>query len=166
MKVLHIAPEQCFVKRFKALKHLDYYTADLESPIADIKLDVMKMPLPDESFDMVMCNHVMEHVPDDRQAMGEVYRVLRHGGFAILQVPLEPTLEHTYEDPSITDPKEREKHFLQKDHVRLYGRDYASRLRSVGFNVTEDALIDELETAEQARFCLPKGEIVYFCKKD
>jgi SAM-dependent methyltransferase len=165
LKMLHIAPEQCFLSRFGNLKNLDYTTADLESPLADIKLNVLDMPLPDNSYHVVMCNHVMEHVEDDHKAMTEIFRVLKPGGFAILQVPLDNTLEHTYEDPAITDPWEREKHFLQKDHVRLYGNDYGKRLEKAGFLVTEDDFVKSIEEQLVIRYRLPKNEMVYFCRK-
>lgn len=165
-KMLHIAPEQAFFERFKHLKNLEYTTADLESPLADIKLDVMKMPLADESYDVVMCNHVMEHVENDITAMKEIYRILKPGGFAILQVPLDTDLRKTYEDPSITSPTEREKYFLQKDHLRLYGTDYSRRLESAGFSVTEDHYIDELDEKLVLSYRLPPKEVIYFCKKE
>ena len=106
-KVLHIAPEQCFYGRFRKMKNLDYTTADLDSPLADIKLDVQNMQLEDNTFDVVFCNHVLEHVPDDLKAMKEIYRVLKPGGMAIMQVPLNPSMAKTHEDPTITDPEER-----------------------------------------------------------
>jgi len=163
-KMLHIAPEQAFYKVFKKLNNLNYVTADLESPLADIKLDIKAMPLENESFDVVMCNHVLEHIDDDRLAMSEVYRVLRKGGFAILQVPMQDMPE-TYEDATITEPLEREKHFLQKDHVRIYGRDYGKRLRSVGFEVIEDDFVKHIDATLLAKYCLPVDEIIYFCEK-
>lgn len=165
LKVLHIAPEQCFYKRFRAIDNLDYTTGDLESPIADVHFDVQAIPFSEASFDVVICNHVLEHVDDDAKAMGEIYRILKPGGFAILQVPQDTDAEKTYEDPGITDPHEREKHFLQKDHVRLYGLDYAERLTSVGFKVTADTYSNNypLETAE--RYSLPLKEIFYFNQK-
>ena len=87
LKVLHVAPEQCFFKTFRNMKNLVYLTADLESPLADMKLDIQDMPFPENEFDVIICNHVLEHVPDDRKAMHEIFRVLKKGGFAILQVP-------------------------------------------------------------------------------
>ncbi len=164
--VLHIAPELCFIERFEAVHKDRYITADLESPLAKIKLDIHRMPLDSSSFDVVFCNHVMEHVENDYQAMGEIYRVLRPGGFAIVQIPLfHPLPDSTYEDASITDPAEREKHFGQDDHVRLYGKDYADRLRSVGFDVVEDPFVMQMPAADQQRYALPTDEMIFFCKK-
>ncbi len=165
LKVLHIAPEQCFYKRFRALENLDYTTGDLESPIADVHFDVQAIPFSDETYDVVICNHVLEHVDDDRKAMSEIYRILKPGGFAVLQVPQDTNAEKTYEDPTITDPSEREKHFLQKDHVRLYGLDYAERLSSVGFKVTADAYSNNYHEETAKRFRLPMKEIFYFNQK-
>jgi len=113
-----------------------------------------------------MCNHVMEHVKDDIAAMKEIYRVLKPGGWAIIQVPFfNPQIDITYEDPSVLDPKEREKVFGQDDHVRMYGKDYARRLQSAGFEVKEDNFINTLEPSLVERYALPKNEIIYFVTK-
>lgn len=164
---LHIAPEQCFMKPFQQLHGDGYITADLESPLAKVKMDVHAIPFNDNTFDIAMCNHVMEHVNDDIKAMSEIYRVLKPGGWAIMQVPFfQPVADRTFEDPSITDPSERERVYGQDDHVRLYGNDYPDRIRQAGFNVTEDNFIDSFSSEELERYALPKGEIIYFCKKD
>jgi len=132
VKLLHVAPEQCFHGRFKKMVHIDYVTADLESPLAEYHFDLHSIPFAQDTFDLVLCNHVLEHVEDDRRVMGEILRVLKPGGLAILQVPQDTDRDVTYEDPSITDQKEREKHFGQKDHLRVYGRDYPIKLRQAG----------------------------------
>jgi hypothetical protein len=125
LKVLHIAPEVCFIHRFEKLTNLqEYITADLESPLAKVKMDIHRMPFGDDYFDVVFCNHVMEHVEDDLQAMREIRRVLKPTGWAIIQSPIDASLETTYEDKTITSPQEREKAFGQNDHLRMYGRDY------------------------------------------
>lgn len=165
LKVLHIAPEQCFYKRFRALENLEYTTGDLESPIADVHFDVQAIPFSDEIYDVVICNHVLEHVDDDTKAMSEIYRILKPGGFAILQVPQDTDAKKTYEDPTVTDPLEREKHFLQKDHVRLYGLDYAERLSSIGFKVTVDTYSNKFPLEIAKRYSLPLKEIFYFNQK-
>lgn len=164
-RVLHIAPEYCFIKRFKKMPNLSYTTADLVSPWADMKMDVQQIPLPDGSFDVVLCNHVLEHVPDDRQAMRELCRVLRPSGFAILQVPLDVSLGHTLEDPAISTPEQREQHYGQRDHLRLYGRDYGQRLTEAGFSVTEDNFVRTLPTELVERYALPPTETLYVCHK-
>lgn len=164
--ILHIAPELCFIDRFKALYKEKYVTADLESPLADVKMDVMKMPFEDASFHTVFCNHVLEHVADDFQAMREIYRVLDGGGWAILQVPLfYPLKEKTFEDVTIKSAKERERAFGQSDHVRMYGKDYPERLRSVGFEVEEVWLAQELGEDKTRKFALPTDEPIFFCRK-
>lgn len=165
LNVLHIAPEQCFIHRFKKQANLNYLTGDLESPIADIHFDLHKIPLEDDRFDVVFCNHVMEHVDDPMQCMREIFRVMKPGGWAIMQVPQDMSREETYEDPSIVTPAEREKHFWQKDHVRLFGRDYPLWLEKAGFKVEEFNPIKELSNDEIERFRLKKDEILYVFKK-
>jgi len=164
-KVLHIAPEQCFINRFKNQKNLDYITADLYSPIVDVKADILDLPFEDNSFDVVICNHVLEHIEDDKKAMQELYRVLKPKGFGIFQIPQDLSLEKTYEDFSITSPEERTKHFGQYDHVRVYGKDYFNRLRSVGFEVKEMDYSKNLEDKLVEKYCLIKGEIIPVCYK-
>ena len=118
-KVLHMAPEQCFLSRFKKLNH-EYITADIYSPIAGVKADIVNLPFTDNSFDVVLCNHVLEHIQDDTKAMKELFRVMKKGGMGIFQVPQDLNRDVTFEDNSITDPKERAKIFGQYDHVRVY----------------------------------------------
>ncbi len=164
--VLHIAPELCFIERFEKIHSDQYVTADIESPLAKVKMDVHDMPFDDASFDVAFCNHVMEHVADDIKAMKEIHRTLRPGGWAIIQIPLfHPLPETTYEDPSITDPSAREKAFGQDDHVRLYGKDYADRLRRAGFEVIEDDFVNSLSKEDQVKYALPINEPIFFCKK-
>ncbi|RRB07316.1 methyltransferase domain-containing protein [Larkinella rosea] len=165
LKVLHVAPEHCFIDRFEKLPNLDYITADIESPLAKIKMDIHQIPFPENTFDVAFCNHVMEHVDDDAKASSELYRVLKPGGWAIIQSPIDYSRATTFEDASITDPKERERLFWQSDHVRLFGRDYAERLAKGGFTVIEDRFVFELPREEVKRFSLPAGEIIYLCKK-
>ncbi|MDD7886650.1 class I SAM-dependent methyltransferase [Flavivirga sp. 57AJ16] len=159
-KVLHFAPEQCFLKRFKRLKNLDYTTTDLLSPIADVKADICHLPFEDNSYDTILCNHVLEHIPDDTKAMQELYRVLKPNGMAILQIPQDLSREKTFEDNTITDKKERAKIFGQYDHVRVYGRDYFDKLRSIGFKVDEIDYTSTLSGADVTKYCLAKGEII------
>ena len=158
-KVLHMAPEQCFLKRFKKLKH-DYTTADLYSPIADVKADITNLPFEDESYDIIFCNHVLEHIPDDTKAMQELHRVLKKGGMGIFQIPQDLTRKKTFEDDTITDPKERAKIFGQYDHVRVYGRDYFDKLRSIGFRVKEVDYTKDLAPELVDKYRLAKGEIL------
>jgi len=164
-KVLHIAPEQCFINRFKKLKNLDYITADLYSPIVDVKADILDLPFKDNTFDVVLCNHVLEHIEKDKKAMQELYRVLKPGGLGIFQVPQDLNLDKTYEDFNITSPEERAKHFGQYDHVRVYGKDFFNRLREVGFKVYEVDYTQKLPAEKVERYCLTKGEILPICIK-
>lgn len=166
LKLLHIAPEQTFYKRFSALTNIDYYTGDLESPLAKYHFDVHQIPFPDETFDVIMCNHVLEHVTDEFKVTKEFYRVLKKGGWAILQVPINNNFEKTYEDPTITDPKEREKHFGQYDHLRWHGKDYAERLRKSGLRVEEINYVASFSAQEIEKYRLSKNEILFVAFKD
>ena len=165
LKTLHIAPEQCFLDIFRKQKNLEYITSDLESPIADVKADICDLPFDDNSFDVVFCNHVLEHISDDTKAMQELFRVLKKGGFGIFQIPQDISREKTFEDNSITDRKERAKIFGQYDHVRVYGRDYFNKLRSIGFKVDEIDYTKKIAPEKLERFCLMKKEILPVCYK-
>ena len=158
-KVLHMAPEQCFLARFRKLNH-DYKTADLDSPIADVKADIVNLPFNDNSFDVIFCNHVLEHVQDDTKAMKELFRVMKKGGMGVFQVPQDLNRDVTFEDNSITDPKERAKIFGQYDHVRVYGRDYFDKLRSIGFNVEEVNYSQKISSELLSRYRLMEGELL------
>lgn len=165
LSVLHMAPEQCFHKRFQQQENLNYLTADIVSPIADMHFDLHDIPLEDNRFDVIFCNHVMEHVNDHLRCMQELFRVMKPGGWAIMQVPQDFDRAEVYEDASITSPEEREKHFWQYDHVRLFGRDYPDWLRKAGFEV-EEYIPSEHFTSEQiARFRLMEKEVLYIARK-
>jgi len=164
-KVLHFAPEQAFYKRFRELKHIEYTTTDLNSPLADVKADICNLPFVDNEYDVIFCNHVLEHIPNDTKAMQELYRVLKPGGMAILQIPQDLNRETTYEDDSITDPQERARIFGQYDHVRIYGRDYFEKLRSIGFKIDEVDYTSILSKEEVTKYCLSSGEILPVCYK-
>ena len=165
LKFLHIAPEYCFIKIFKNMKNLDYTTGDLISPWADVKMDVHNIPFPENTFDVVICNHVLEHVDDSDTVMKEFYRVMKPGGWGIFQVPIDLESKTTKEDKSITDPKERERLYWQSDHLRLFGLDYPDKLRNAGFKVTESNFINQIEKDLIIRYALPKDEIIYLCEK-
>src|SRR5690606_19485348 len=165
LKVLHVAPELCFIERFESLPNLEYITADIESPLAKVKMDLHDIPFEANTFDVTFCNHVMEHVEDDIRCMNELHRVLKPGGWAIIQSPIDVSREVTYEDKSITKPSEREKAFGQNDHLRVYGTDYKDRLELGGFHVTEIDYAKELDSHIRKRYSLPPQEIIYLCKK-
>ena len=164
-KVLHFAPEQEFYKRFKKQSNIDYTTTDLLSPLADVKADICNLPFEDNQYDIIFCNHVLEHIPDDTKAMQELYRVLKPGGMGIFQIPQDLSRATTFSDDSIVDQKERAKIFGQYDHVRVYGRDYFDKLRSIGFKVVEEDYTNKLKPELVEKYCLAKGEIIPVCFK-
>ncbi len=164
-KVLHFAPEQEFYKRFKKQSNIDYTTTDLLSPLADVKADICNLPFEDNQYDIIFCNHVLEHIPDDTKAMQELYRVLKPGGMGIFQIPQDLSRVTTFSDDSIFDQKERAKIFGQYDHVRVYGRDYFDKLRSIGFKVVEEDYTNKLKPELVEKYCLAKGEIIPVCFK-
>ena len=166
-KMLHIAPEVALMRRFRKMYAREaerYVTADLESPLADIHFDVQQIPLEDESFDVVICNHILEHVEDDGKALSEIFRVMKREGWGVILSPIDPSREFTFEDDSITDPDERTRIFGQYDHRRIYGRDYAQRLGRVGFEVYEIDYRQSLSSAEQALYALT-DEKLYIVRK-
>lgn len=164
-KVLHFAPEQAFYKLFRNQKNIDYTTTDLFSPLANVKADICNLPFEDNSYDIIFCNHVLEHIPDDTKAMQELYRVLKPGGMGIFQIPQDLSREFTYADDSITNQKERAAIFGQYDHVRIYGRDYFDKLRSNGFKVIEEDYTNKISPELVKKYCLAKGEIIPVCFK-
>ena len=160
--VLHIAPEDCLIKTFKNFNNIDYTTADLNSPLADIKMDIHKMPFKNNSFQYILCNHVLEHVNDDIKALKEIKRVMKKGGLGIVQVPFYyPIPKETVEDKKIITKREREKYYGQSDHVRKYGKDYMKRLESVGFKVKCYKPQDLLNNSEIKKYGVLKNEDLY-----
>lgn len=164
-RLMHVAPEPTFMKQLRGVSKIEYVSIDLESPLADVRMDLTDLYFRDDLFDYVICSHVLEHVPDDRKAMAEIYRVLRPGGIAILMVPLDYGRKKTDEDPSITDPAERLRRFNQEDHVRIYGTDYFDRLREAGFDVTLDRSAETMNARELRRLGLKKDDPVVVCTK-
>ena len=167
-RLLHIAPEVALMRKFKKMYAREaerYVTADLESPLADMHFDVQQIPLEDESFDAIICNHIMEHVEDDRKALKELYRIMRRGGWGVILSPVELEREKTFEDDTITDRAERTRIFGQYDHRRIYGRDYAERLREAGFEVYDIDYKNELSKAEQELYALPADHLYIVCKE-
>lgn len=166
LHVLHIAPEVCFMHRFEKQHGEHYITMDIESPLAKVKADIHQMPFGDNTFDVVLCNHVLEHVADDIKAMGEIKRVLKPGGWAILQVPFfSPVPAATFEDHSITDKREREKIFGQDDHVRKYGTDYSARINASGLVAEENLFTQQLPQETAQRAAIMANEIIYIGRK-
>lgn len=165
LKVLHFAPESALMNQFKKLKNLSYDTIDLNSPIADIKADICDLPFLDNSYDFILCNHVLEHIIDDNKAITELYRVLKKNGIGIFQVPIDYNRDTTFEDFSVTNKKERNKLFGQYDHVRIYGLDFFERLQKAGFSVERCEYTSKLSKEDIIKFCLPKKEIIPICRK-
>ena len=148
------------------MKNLDYVTGDLDSPWADHHFDVHSIPFENNSFDVLMANHLLEHVDDDFKVLGEFYRVLKPGGWGILQVPIDWTSPNTEEDKSVTDPAVRERLYWQSDHLRLYGyEDYPTRLRKVGFEVEVVDMKALLGDQRYSRYCLGKEKWVFVVTK-
>jgi len=165
LKVLHFAPESALMNQFKKLKNISYDTIDLNSPIADIKADICDLPFLDNSYDLILCNHVLEHIVDDNKAIRELYRVLKKNGIGIFQVPIDYNRDTTFEDFSVTNKKERNKLFGQYDHVRIYGLDFFDRLQKAGFSVERCEYTSKLSKEDIIKFCLPKKEIIPICRK-
>jgi predicted SAM-dependent methyltransferase len=163
LNVLHFAPENIITFAFRSFENINYLSADINPGSAMVKEDITNISFDDNSFDIVFCSHVLEHIEDDIKAMKEIHRILKPDGFAILQVPIAD-MDKTFEDFTITDPNEREKVFGQNDHVRIYGRDYKDRLIKSGFNVKIDKFIDDLGEHNVKRFAL-LNESIYFCTK-
>lgn len=164
LRVLHVAPEDCLQPTISRLRNVDYVSADMSSSAAMVRMDITDIQFPDDSFDVILCSHVLEHVGDDLKAMRELRRILKPGGWAILQVPVDPARPRTFEDPGITDPAERERLFGQWDHVRMYGLDYPQRLADAGFEVEVVPYPIELGP-EAIRSCgLDGRESIYFCR--
>ena len=156
-RLLHIAPEVALMRKFRKMYAREkerYVTADLESPLADMHFDVQEIPIEDGAFDCVICNHILEHVEDDRKALKEIFRILRRGGWGVILSPVELEREKTFEDDTITDREERTRIFGQYDHRRIYGRDYTERLQEAGFEVYDIPYKEAFTAAEQQRYAL------------
>lgn len=163
--ILHIAPEKHLSEKlleFGFEKYIcgDYFTEGYSYPAHVQNINVLNIPYDDNTFDMVICNHVLEHIPEDIQAMKEIRRVLKSGGKAILQVPISKNSAKTFEDFSVTDPKQREIIFGQYDHIRIYGQDYTDRLKECGFKVERINI-----SKEYMKYALNIDEDIFVCEK-
>jgi SAM-dependent methyltransferase len=162
-RVLQIAPEKALERKLRKNPLLEVTTGDLMAAHVDRTFDVTAIPFPDAVLDLVICNHVLEHVTDDRKAMREFLRILRPGGTAILQVPIATAADRTDEDPTVTDPRLREARFGQEDHVRLYSdADYRARIEEAGFDLT---VLDIAGRPAYAKFALVPGELLYVARR-
>jgi SAM-dependent methyltransferase len=165
LKALHVAPEYIFRKYLSELPNLSYITADIEPKEAMVQMDITDISYEDNYFDVILCSHVLEHIPNDGKAMQELCRVLKPGGWAILHVPLDSKLEKTLEGSSELSPEQREKLFGHHDHVRMYGRDYGAKLQQSGFKVKVNSYAKELGSEATKKFGLMEDEDIYFCTK-
>ena len=165
IKMLHVAPEKALRKIFMDHQSIDYLSADLNHPSAKVKMDITNIHLDNETFNVIICNHVLEHIPDDKKAISELYRVLKTGGFAILQVPISYSIGKTEEDLSITNDKDRIRLYGQEDHVRLYGIDYKDRLEEVGFKVKIIDFVSQLKDEQTIQYSLLKEEKIFVAYK-
>ena len=163
-RLLHLAPEHVIAERLQARTNIDYLSADLDQPAME-NWDLTDVPHPDDSFDAIVCSHVLEHIPDDRAAMRELRRILRPDGWAIVQVPIDYERAETLEDPAVATPEQRERAYWQDDHMRLYANDFPDRLRSEGLEVTVDSYLRTLPPDEIDRFGLISLEDIYVCRK-
>lgn len=163
--ILHLAPELMISKEFLKYNYRQYICGDkfmpgYKYPHYTVNMDIMNITFPDNFFDLIICNHVLEHIPDDLGSMREIFRVLSPSGKAVLQVPISAILQETYENPKVKTDKEREEHFGQYDHVRIYGQDYVNRLESVGFKVNKINVSDKYQ-----RYGLIAEEDLFICSK-
>mgnify|MGYP001044189747 CR=1 FL=1 len=165
MKVLHFAPEHCFYKTFRAMRNLDYTSADLNSPRAMVKIDITQIPYPNNHFDVVISSHVLEHIPGDLLAMRELARIANNRGWSIHLAPIDYNREKTFEDPSVDTPEKKQEIYGHHDHKRIYGRDYAERLRSAGFHVEIFDPQDYLSSEEMKTYGVDINEKIYCCTK-
>lgn len=172
MRLLHFAPEQCFYDILSRQHNIEYLPCDrtpefykFKGAIEVQRVDITQMTFQDNYFDIILCNHVLEHIPDDALAMAELKRVMKKDGWGIFQVPIDYDRATTYEDFSVTTREERLKVFGQEDHVRWYGRDYKDRLQTAGFIVTEDDYVGQFSSEEVFQFGLMSSELIYHCKR-
>ncbi len=165
VKVLHFAPEHQIQEDLKQRPNIDYTSCDIDMPTAMVKVDITKIQYAENTFDIILCNHVLEHIPDDNLAMRELYRVLKPGGWAILQTPIDIYSEHTIEDKGPLTKKEREEKFGQNDHIRTYGLDKKDRLEAAGFTVILDDYVRTLPADLVTKYSLEYIEDIYLCKK-
>ena len=168
--LLHIAPERCLFQRLATAENVlytpaDKFTAGNRYPAQTVNMDVTDIKYGDNTFDAILCSHVLEHVPDDRRALSELHRVLKPRGWAVILVPIRKGVEHTYEDPTFNTPKARERAFGQFDHVRYYGRDFEDRLRESGFSIQQYTVQDLFTPSLIEKYRIGRSDDIYFCRR-
>lgn len=166
LSVLHFSPEKGLSAALRAQKNLTYATSWYEPDrAADFHLDLTDLALPDESWDVIIAYHILEHITEDRKGMREMYRVMKPGGWAVVQVPVREEPD-SFEDPSVVSKKERHEKFGQYDHVRYYGwKDFADRLADAGFEVNIERFGRELSDDQVREFALDRDERIYVLRK-
>ena len=162
VKLLYFAPEYFIEQRLRETANVDVTTVDLLRADVDVQADITDLPFPDGEYDAIICNHVLEHVPDDAQAMRELRRVIKPQGWAVISVPLAPGRATTFEDATITDPEQRARLFGQDDHLRIYGADFSDKLRAAGFNVS-NVSSKQLKLGSPKRYGVPARYYLPFC---
>ena len=158
ISVLHVAPEIIFIKKFKRIRNWNYVSIDLNSPLADIKANLYNLPFKENFFDLILCNHVLEHIEDDYKALNELHRVIKNKGTLVVQIPLDKNLKKTFENKEIKNPRDRNKYFGQYDHVRVYGLDFYNRLSNSGFKPKKVDILKKISIEEKIKYCLPNDE--------
>lgn len=164
--LLHVAPERNLQTVLSSCPNVTYISADLSSSLAMVKMDITEIPFQDSYFDVIICNHVLEHVEDDSKALSELFRVLKAEGWAILQVPISMALDKTFSDPRVVTPEAREAVFGQNDHVRIYAQDYLERLKNTGFSVELYRPSSALDGRAIQYYGLMEKENIYVCHKN
>ena len=162
-RILHVAPEFCLRRKLQLVANFTYISADLDARKAAIQMDLTEIPFKDNYFDVFYCSHVLEHIPRDRAALQELYRVLSPDGWGIVMVPI--TAPFTWEDPTILDPIARERAFGQSDHVRRYGTDFPQRLQQAGFSVQRLPASDMLSDKEMSAMAINHAQVLFLCGK-
>jgi SAM-dependent methyltransferase len=165
LQLLHLAPEYPLRQALRASPNIRYLAGGLDAAFIQVEMDLVHIPFKDNLFDVIICSHVLEHIPDDAAAMGELCRVLKPGGLAFLQSPLDSRRATTFEDPQCLTPEDRARTFGQSDHVRIYGLDYKDRLEKAGFTVNVDAFVQTLGPELIRRYGLIAEENLYICTK-
>ncbi len=165
LSVLHVAPEKRLRDKIRTNEKLNYITADLQKKFVDMNFNLCNIPFENNTFDIIICNHVLEHIIDDKKAMKEIFRILKPFGIAILQVPFSNLLEKTYEDNTIVSKEQRELHFGQNDHVRIYGKDYPNKLTKIGFEV-EKFIWQEHQQLINEDYSLLMDEPIFIAKRN
>lgn len=172
IKLLHFAPEESLFKVLSATQNIQYIPCDyspndfkFDKLKSIIQVDITCIPFEENQFDVILCNHVLEHIIDDNLAMTELHRVIKHDGWGIFQVPINLNLSTTFEDSAINSKNERKIAFGQEDHVRIYGKDYKGRLENVGFHVVEDEYSKSFSNADLFKYGIDPSETIYYCKK-